>query len=174
MTDRGRVADEVVILQADIAMQSHQVEPLVVENRRDRDSDSVLSNQKPHGTRSPASAMVRTGMLISVIRTRTSCAFCTTTDLSRSIWPTELTTIRPAPSLIAAQQVRIAQRIGAQRHPRQTNTGRDRHGEFLTGMHINRNAVLRHPLRNRAVPESCSRKRDLGHREELAVGLAPP
>ena len=41
------------------------------------------------------------------------------------------------------------------------NTRRDRHGDVLTGVHINRHAVIRHPLRNRAVPERCRRKRNL-------------
>ena len=56
VTDRGRIADEVVVLRPDLAMQPNQVEPLVVENRRDRSVGfSCCRTGIPTGTRSATS-----------------------------------------------------------------------------------------------------------------------
>ncbi len=51
VTDRGRIADEVVVLRADLAMQPDEVEPLVVENRPDRSVGFVAV--EPESRRDP-------------------------------------------------------------------------------------------------------------------------
>ena len=70
--------------------------------------------------------------------------------------------------------LRFAQRVGVDGQPLQSHSRRQCRSDFLTSTHVNGHAMISHPLRNRPIPQSRCRERDLGRGKRFAVDLAPP
>ena len=117
VTDRGRVADEVVILQTDVAMQSHQVEPLVVENRRDRDVRFIAV--KPESARDTIAGVTHgQDRHVDVGHTDHDILRTLQHNGSQQIDLPDRADDYPADSQPdRSAEVRVAQRIGVQRQP---------------------------------------------------------